>query len=65
MPTGIPVATFAIGTAGANNAALAAAAILALHDVEVAAALKAFRARQTSAVLEQPDPRDPPPLPRA
>ena len=64
MPTGIPVATFAIGTAGANNAALAAAAILALHDVEVDTALKAFRARQTSAVLEQPDPRDPPPLPR-
>jgi 5-(carboxyamino)imidazole ribonucleotide mutase len=64
MPTGIPVATFAIGTAGANNAALAAAAILALHDVEVDTALKAFRARQTSAVLEQPDPRDPPLLPR-
>jgi 5-(carboxyamino)imidazole ribonucleotide mutase len=57
MPRGVPVATFAIGTAGAANAALFAAAIIALHDAEVAAALNAFRASQTEAVLEHPDPR--------
>ena len=57
MPKGIPVATFAIGTAGAANAALFAAAIVALHDPRVAAALDAFRSAQTEAVLAQPDPR--------
>ena len=57
MPAGVPVATFAIGVAGATNAALTAAAILARGDAKVDAALKAFRARQTAAVLEQPDPR--------
>ena len=57
MPAGVPVATFAIGVAGATNAALTAAAILARADAKVDAALKAFRARQTAAVLEQPDPR--------
>src|SRR5688500_18120280 len=57
MPRGVPVATFAIGAAGAANAALFAAAIIALHDAKVAAALNAFRASQTEAVLEHPDPR--------
>jgi 5-(carboxyamino)imidazole ribonucleotide mutase len=59
MPKGIPVATFAIGTAGAANAALFAAAIVALHDSRVAAALAAYRRAQTQAVLAQPDPRNP------
>jgi 5-(carboxyamino)imidazole ribonucleotide mutase len=57
MPKGIPVATFAIGAAGAANAALFAAAIVALHDPAVAARLGAFRAAQTEAVLADPDPR--------
>lgn len=57
MPAGIPVATFAIGQAGATNAALAAAAILALQDPAIDRALQDFRARQTQGVLEQPDPR--------
>jgi 5-(carboxyamino)imidazole ribonucleotide mutase len=56
MPAGVPVATFAIGPAGATNAALTAAAILALQDPALDAAVKAFRARQTAAVLEHPDP---------
>jgi 5-(carboxyamino)imidazole ribonucleotide mutase len=59
MPKGIPVATFAIGAAGAANAALFAAAIVALHDTRVAAALTAYRKAQTDAVLAQPDPRKP------
>jgi 5-(carboxyamino)imidazole ribonucleotide mutase len=59
MPKGIPVATFAIGAAGAANAALFAAAIVALHDTRVAAALTAYRQAQTEAVLAQPDPRKP------
>jgi 5-(carboxyamino)imidazole ribonucleotide mutase len=59
MPKGVPVATFAIGTAGAANAALFAAAIVALHDSGVAAALTAYRRAQTEAVLAQPDPRNP------
>ena len=57
MPAGIPVATFAIGSAGAVNAALAAAAILANRHPAVLAALEEFRARQTEAVLGRPDPR--------
>ncbi|HUG73348.1 MAG TPA: 5-(carboxyamino)imidazole ribonucleotide mutase [Steroidobacteraceae bacterium] len=57
MPKGVPVATFAIGASGAANAALFAAAIVALHDPQVASALTAFRAAQTQAVLDQPDPR--------
>jgi 5-(carboxyamino)imidazole ribonucleotide mutase len=60
MPAGVPVATFAIGTAGATNAALCAAAIIANTRPEVAAALEAFRARQTAAVLASPDPRTTP-----
>ncbi len=59
MPSGIPVATFAIGAAGARNAALFAAAILANEDADVRAALDAFRSAQTAAVLDNPDPRQP------
>ncbi len=59
MPSGIPVATFAIGAAGARNAALFAAAILANDDADVRAALDAFRSEQTAAVLDKPDPRQP------
>ena len=51
MPRGIPVATFAIGEAGAANAALLAVALLANEDAELAARLDAFRARQTEKVL--------------
>lgn len=51
MPGGIPVGTMAIGPAGAKNAALLAAAILALHDDTVRAALADFRERQTAAAL--------------
>jgi 5-(carboxyamino)imidazole ribonucleotide mutase len=54
MPGGIPVATFAIGRAGAINAALFAAAILALDDGDVAQALDAWRSAQTDAVTERP-----------
>ena len=57
MPKGVPVATFAIGAAGAANAALFATAIVALGDATVAAKLTAFRQAQTDAVLAQPDPR--------
>jgi 5-(carboxyamino)imidazole ribonucleotide mutase len=57
MPSGVPVATFAVGNPGAANAALFAAAILALHDPAVAAALQRARAAQTAAVLAHPDPR--------
>jgi 5-(carboxyamino)imidazole ribonucleotide mutase len=51
MPKGVPVATFAIGEAGAANAALFAVALLANADAALAARLDAFRARQTQAVL--------------
>jgi 5-(carboxyamino)imidazole ribonucleotide mutase len=57
MPSGIPVATFAIGAAGARNAALFAAAILANEHAEIRTALDAFRRAQTAAVLAKPDPR--------
>jgi 5-(carboxyamino)imidazole ribonucleotide mutase len=57
MPSGVPVATFAIGTAGAKNAALFAAAMLANENAEVRTALDAFREAQTEAVLAKPDPR--------
>ncbi|MEW9571133.1 5-(carboxyamino)imidazole ribonucleotide mutase [Rhodanobacter sp. Si-c] len=57
MPAGIPVGTLAIGRAGAVNAGLLAAAVLALHDPRVAQALEHWRAKQTQAVLDQPDPR--------
>jgi 5-(carboxyamino)imidazole ribonucleotide mutase len=59
MPAGVPVATFAIGPAGATNAALCAAAILANRHPAVATALEAFRERQTASVLGNPDPRAP------
>ncbi len=60
MPAGIPVATLAIGVAGATNAALLAASILGNEDGKILAALDAFRAAQTDKVLAQPDPRSPP-----
>jgi 5-(carboxyamino)imidazole ribonucleotide mutase len=61
MPAGIPVATFAIGEAGARNAALFAAATLATTDAELATRLQAWRAAQTQRVLDDSDPRQPPP----
>lgn len=54
MPAGIPVGTLAIGKAGAINAALLAAAVLALNDEALAARLEAWRAAQTAAVAETP-----------
>ena len=54
MPAGIPVGTLAIGKAGAVNAALLAAAVLALHDPALALRLEAWRQRQTDAVAESP-----------
>lgn len=59
MPAGIPVGTLAIGKAGATNAALLAASILALDDPDLAARLAAYRAKQTQLVLDHPDPRAP------
>jgi 5-(carboxyamino)imidazole ribonucleotide mutase len=53
MPAGVPVATFAIGDAGAKNAALFAVAILALNDALLATQLIAWRTAQTNAVYEQ------------
>lgn len=52
MPAGIPVMTLAIGVAGAKNAALSAASILALSDTEIASRLKTFRDAQTQTVLD-------------
>src|SRR5690242_21474915 len=52
MPAGVPVATFAIGKAGAINAALFAASLLAAEDADVARRLDAFRAEQTAQVLQ-------------
>jgi 5-(carboxyamino)imidazole ribonucleotide mutase len=57
MPSGVPVATFAIGIAGAKNAALFAAAILANEFTEIRDKLDTFRKDQTAAVLAKPDPR--------
>ena len=57
MPAGIPVGTLAIGRAGAINAALLAAAILALKYPEIAARLNEYRSAQTATVLQSPDPR--------
>ena len=54
MPAGIPVGTLAIGKAGAVNAALLAAAVLALHDEDLAERLDEWRARQSAAVAEYP-----------
>ncbi|MCF7222361.1 5-(carboxyamino)imidazole ribonucleotide mutase [Marilutibacter chinensis] len=57
MPAGIPVATFAIGNAGAANAALFAAAMLAVEQPEIGSALDAFRRKQTEDVAVNDDPR--------
>jgi 5-(carboxyamino)imidazole ribonucleotide mutase len=56
MPAGVPVATFAIGVAGAKNAALFACSILAQKHTAFGAALDKFRAHQTDTVLQNPDP---------
>ena len=58
MPAGIPVATLAIGKAGAVNAALLAASIIGLQQPEYHTALQKFRQEQTDAVLNNPDPRE-------
>jgi 5-(carboxyamino)imidazole ribonucleotide mutase len=58
MPAGIPVGTLAIGKAGAINAALLAAAIVAGHRPALRQALHAYRQARTQAVLDNPDPRD-------
>jgi 5-(carboxyamino)imidazole ribonucleotide mutase len=55
MPAGVPVGTLAIGKAGAVNAALLAAGILALHDKALAERLAAWRKRQTESVAERPE----------
>lgn len=57
MPRGVPVATLAIGDAGAANAALLAVSILALEDPALAERYRTWRAAQTRSVLEHPDPR--------
>lgn len=57
MPAGIPVGTLAIGEAGAINAALQAAAILALYDEKIHQTLSAYRKARTDSVLAEPDPR--------
>ncbi len=54
MPGGVPVGTLAIGEAGAKNAGLLAAAVLATHDEALAERLKAYRAAQTQSVAERP-----------
>jgi 5-(carboxyamino)imidazole ribonucleotide mutase len=54
MPAGIPVGTLAIGRAGAVNAALLAAAVLALHDPSLAQRLDEWRTRQSESVAERP-----------
>ncbi|MBY0377907.1 MAG: 5-(carboxyamino)imidazole ribonucleotide mutase [Gammaproteobacteria bacterium] len=59
MPGGVPVATFAVGKAGAINAALFAAQILALTDATIEKALAQYRAQQTAQVLAHLDPREP------
>lgn len=58
MPAGVPVGTLAIGRAGAVNAALMAAAILGIRHPEIREALRRYRAEQTQAVLDNPDPRE-------
>jgi 5-(carboxyamino)imidazole ribonucleotide mutase len=58
MPAGIPVATFAIGVAGAKNSALFAASILQHIDAKIGEVLVQFRTNQTQTVLDNPNPRD-------
>jgi len=57
MPAGVPVGTLAVGRAGAINAALLAASILALHDDNIRAAVEKYRSVRAQEVLEHPDPR--------
>ncbi|WP_427982000.1 5-(carboxyamino)imidazole ribonucleotide mutase [Agarivorans sp.] len=57
MPKGVAVGTLAIGTAGAYNAGLFAAQILATNDAQLAERIEAFRTAQTESVLANPDPR--------
>ena len=57
MPGGIPVGTLAIGSAGAKNAALLAAAILATSDEKIRKSLEAFRRKQTEKILAEPPPK--------
>lgn len=59
MPAGVPVGTFAIGRAGAVNAALFAASITGIRHPQYLAALRQYREQQTAIVLEHPDPRVP------
>lgn len=58
MPAGVPVGTLAIGRAGAVNAALLAAAILAIKYEQIRQALKTYREQQTQKVLQEGDPRE-------
>ena len=58
MPAGVPVGSLAIGKAGAINAALLAASILATHDADLAVTLEAYRKNQTDTVLASGDPRN-------
>ncbi|MDX1622759.1 MAG: 5-(carboxyamino)imidazole ribonucleotide mutase [Gemmatimonadota bacterium] len=58
MPAGVPVGTLAIGRSGAKNAALLAAAIVGIEDAPVREAVRAYRERQTTSVLERTDPRE-------
>ncbi|MAA64228.1 MAG: 5-(carboxyamino)imidazole ribonucleotide mutase [Alteromonadaceae bacterium] len=58
MPGGVAVGTLAIGNAGATNAGLLAAQIAGLHNADIRAAVESFRASQTQAVLDNPDPRN-------
>ena len=60
MPAGVPVATFAIGRAGAVNGALFAAELLGIQFAEIREALRAYREAQTRNVLDHPDPRESP-----
>jgi 5-(carboxyamino)imidazole ribonucleotide mutase len=57
MPKGIPVATVAIGKAGAANAAILAASILGIKHPQISKAVQTFRAQQTDAVLQTPPPK--------
>jgi 5-(carboxyamino)imidazole ribonucleotide mutase len=58
MPAGVPVGTLSIGRSGAINAAILAAAVVALQDEGVRARLVHFRAAQTQSVLDHPDPTE-------
>jgi 5-(carboxyamino)imidazole ribonucleotide mutase len=58
MPAGVPVATMSIGTAGAKNAALYCAAILAIHDENIKKSLSDYRSKQTQNVLNNPNPSE-------